>query len=127
VSEIRTGKEEVVAALKAAGLDAFSEAPGRSSENIVVVEPGSPYIEGGTGKTFTDYTIRFDIAVVGPSVTAEQGLSDLEDLIEQVILAVDGICNLESVEQPGFITPDSATYHAAVVTVTANITFTEVN
>lgn len=125
MSEIGLAKAQIVDALKASGVDAFAEAPDRSQPNIAVVEPGSPYIEGGAVKTFTGYTIRFNIAILGGTSTSDNGLSQLEDLIEQVVMSLPEGCNLESVEEPGFVTPDTATYHAAVVTVTADFTFNE--
>lgn len=123
MSEIRSAKQQVVDALKASGLDAYGEVEGALNESTVWVEPGNPYIEAGEAKTFTDYTIRFKVSVVGGSVTRANGLASLEDLIEEVVLSLDGLCNLESVEEPGYVSIGNATHHAAVVTVTANLTF----
>ena len=131
VSDVRDARQSIVDALRTAGVDAYALAPGRSKPNIVVVEPGNPYIEGAEVKTFQTrtvgegFTVRYDLAVVGKTQSTANGLTALEDLIEQVIRALDGIVNLETVGNPGFVTPDTATYHAAVVTVTANLIIEE--
>lgn len=117
-------KQEVADTLNDAGIKAHAHDIKKQGENLVIVEPGSPYVEPGT--TFGSNTIRFDLAVIGKPITANGCWDLLDNLINAVVLALWDSVDVESISQPGTLTWGAKTLVAATVTVTANINFKEV-
>lgn len=124
---ITAAKTEVADTLNAAGVKALDHIPERVQPPLVVIAAGSPFIEKGLEKTFTDVEVRLELTVIASTAANVVSTEQLEDLIVKTVLALQPInWDLESVSQPFGLEANGALYLAARATVTASITLKEV-
>ena len=123
-------RSEVAEQLQEAGIEAMDYIPEVLNPPLAIVFAGDPYItlNDTEKKTFKDVQVRLEVRVVAGRATNEVATDTLDDLICQVLIAL-GNWDLQQVSQPFSYAPNgdaNATYLAADVVLTANITIEEV-
>lgn len=123
MSILSEARQDVADALVAQGLSAYAKDVKSPKADIIVVEPGSPYVEAG--ETFKTNQVRFDLAVIGKPLTVTSCYDDLDTLIGDVVLALWDLVDVESISQPGILNWGNKAHVAATVTVVGTINFNE--
>lgn len=99
-------------------LQAFTTAPTRVSPPCVFVAPGDPYITR-EGANFRSSIVSHQVVVVGPTGVSDSQAEHLDELVLQVLAALDEDDDLwvGEVGRPGQITLGAQSYLAAPIDV----------
>jgi len=100
-------REELRLLLGAAGVTVYDHIPERVVPPVALLEPGSPYMQ--QGDTFCDFTVNMNVVLLVGQGRNEVGTVDLDELICEVLDAVD-TWDLVSVEQPAAFDMNNTTY-----------------
>ena len=98
MSEVGAAKAELALTLQAAGLDVYDYIPERVTPPVVVIRSGSPYLTPSS--VGNEYLVNLELVVVAGFATNEPSTDDLDDLIEQTILAIPADAGFRDVAQP---------------------------
>lgn len=98
MSEVGAAKAELALTLQAAGLDVYDYIPERVTPPVVVIRSGSPYLTPSS--VGNEYLVNLELVVVAGFATNETSTDDLDDLIEQTILAIPADAGFRDVAQP---------------------------
>lgn len=116
---IGLAKEQVKSLLEAGGIKAFDYIPERIPTNSVVIAAGDPFIE--PSNVFGQQSIRLELTTIANQATNVTSTENVESLICNTVIALDGNWKLERVSQPFQLAANNATYLAARVEVSADI------
>lgn len=123
-SEITAAKQEFAAALTTAGIRVLDYVPDRITPPIVIVNAASPYIATAE---FGEYYLNLELVLVGATGTNKEETYKLDQLIEDVLLAIEplGYVKLrkeQAVSQPYELQTNNAGYLSANIYVQLAIT-----
>jgi hypothetical protein len=119
MSEVGAAKAELALTLQAAGLDVYDYIPERVTPPVVVIRSGSPYfVPSSVG---SEYLINLELVVVAGFATNETTTDDLDDLIEQTILAIPADAGFKDVSQPYTIAMNGNDYLATTIGIDLQI------
>lgn len=119
VNEITASRLEYALALTDAGIKVSSYIPERVVPPVVIMSPGSPYLEPVTvGK---GWTMRFDLMVVAAVAVNIKATEMLEKAIEALISANPDYAQISSIGQPYALQTNNAEFLAANVAVSMRI------
>lgn len=107
---LRAARDELSLLISNTGTPVFQHIPRAIVPPVVMLEPGTPYIEEGT--TFCDFTVRMNAVVLASQSDNEVATDELDTLICDVLDAVD-TWTVDSVEQPSPFEINGATYLGA--------------
>lgn len=119
MSEVGAVKAELALTLQEAGLDVYDYVPERVTPPVVVIRPGSPYIEPGS--VGSCYDVNLELVIVAGFATNETTTDDLDDLIEQTLAALPGDAGVGSVAQPYLLAMNGNDHLATTINVDLTI------
>lgn len=116
-------RDDVVQVLHDGGLDhVYGHLPERVTPPVVLLEPSDPYVTDEPEQVPAGcFQVAYDLLVTGPTARAEKQTRDLDELIQQVLAALDAPGSqwgVSTVAQPFVLTVGSASYLATRITVT---------
>lgn len=116
-NEITTSKAEFALDLQNAGIDVLDYVPGRVTPPIVIMSPGSPYLESAT--LGGEYQLNLELVCVAMTADNEQATEGLDQLLSDLLNAVSnlGYCQFVSTNSPYSLNVNNAEYLAANVSV----------
>lgn len=120
MNALAQSREEIRAALEAAGITTFAYVPETISGTCAVIQTGSPFLTD-SDEPFCDYRVTWLISLIIQVGTNERVTDDLDSLICKALLAL----NVSEVAGHFAFSDHSSTYLAANLTVTDNITIKE--
>lgn len=119
MSEAGAAKAELALTLQEAGLDVYDYIPERVTPPVVVIRPAAPYIApSSVGST---YDLNLELVIVAGFATNETTTDDLDDLIEQTLLAIPSDAGVGSVAQPYLLVLNGNDYLATTINVDLQI------
>jgi hypothetical protein len=119
VSEAGAAKAELALTLQEAGLDVYDYIPERVTPPVVVIRSGSPYIApSSVGST---YDLNLELVIVAGFATNETTIDDLDDLIEQTLLAIPSDAGVGSVASPYLLVMNGNDHLATTINVDLQI------
>jgi hypothetical protein len=113
MSEVGAAKAELALTLQEAGLDVYDYIPERVTPPVVVIRSGSPYITPSS--VGNEYLVNLELVVVSGFATNETSTDDLDDLIEQTILAIPADAGFTDVAQPYTLVMNGNDYLATTI------------
>lgn len=119
VNEITASRLEYALALTTAGIKVSAYIPERVVPPVVIMSPGSPYLEPVT--VGDGWTMRFDLMVVVATAVNVKATEMLEKALEALILANPDYAIITSIGQPYALQTNNAEFLAANVAVTLRI------
>lgn len=121
VNEITASKAEYALALTALGLKVSSFIPERVVPPLVIIAPGSPYLNATTLDR-GEWIMNLDLMVVGPTAVNVKATELLDAAIETILNGNPGYAIVTSVGQPYALQTNNAEYLAANISVNLRIT-----
>ena len=119
MSEAGAAKAELALTLQEAGLDVYDYIPERVTPPVVVIRSGSPYIApSSVGST---YDLNLELVIVAGFATNETTIDDLDDLIEQTLLAIPSDAGVGSVASPYLLVMNGNDHLATTINVDLQI------
>jgi len=119
MSEAGAAKAELALTLQEAGLDVYDYIPERVTPPVVVIRSGSPYIApSSVGST---YDLNLELVIVAGFATNETTIEDLDDLIEQTLLAIPSDAGVGSVASPYLLAMNGNDHLATTINVDLQI------
>ena len=119
MSEAGAAKAELALTLQEAGLDVYDYIPGRVTPPVVVIRSGSPYIApSSVGST---YDLNLELVIVAGFATNETTIEDLDDLIEQTLMAIPADAGVGSVASPYLLAMNGNDHLATTINVDLQI------
>jgi len=100
-------RSELRLLLAGTGVPVFEFIPERFTPPVLVLEPGSPFME--QGETFCEFDVSFNVIALATSATNEMATEQVDQLICDVLDAVD-TWNVVSVDSPSAFEVNSANY-----------------
>jgi len=119
MSEVGAVKAELALTLQEAGLDVYDYVPERVTPPVVVIRPGSPYIEPSS--VGSCYETNLELVVVAGFATNETTTDELDDLIEQTLVALPADAGVGTVATPYLLSLNGNDYLATTITVNLQI------
>lgn len=120
VNEITASRSEYALALTEAGIKVSAIIPERVVPPIVIISPGSPYLEPTTVNT--GWIMRLELMVVAMTATNVKATESLEKALEALILANPEYARIQSIGQPYALQTNNTEFLAANVAVDIRIT-----
>jgi hypothetical protein len=121
VNEITASRAEYALALTALGLKVSSFIPERVVPPIVILSPGSPYLEPVLLDR-KEFTMRLDVMVIAAHAVNVKATELLDKAIETILLGNPAYAIISSVGQPYALQTNNAEYLAANLSVNLRIT-----
>lgn len=119
-NEITLAKQEFQLDLDAAGITILEYVPERIVPPIVIINVGSTYL--APNSLSREYEMSLELVAVAATATNKQATEKLDELIEQVILALPAYAQLLRVTAPYNLQTNNAEYLAANIVTTLQIT-----
>lgn len=119
MSELGAAKAELALTLQEAGLDVYDYIPERVTPPVVVIRSGSPYIQPSS--VGSEYLVNLELVVVAGFATNETSTDDLDDLIEQTVLAIPSDAGFTNVSQPYTLVMNGNDYLATTIGIDLQI------
>jgi hypothetical protein len=119
MSEAGAAKAELALTLQEAGLDVYDYVPERVTPPVLVLRPGSPYI--APGSVGSCYDLNLELVIVSGHATNETTSDDLDDLIEQTLVALPTDAGVGSVAQPYLLSLNGNDYLATTINIDLQI------
>lgn len=124
MSEISLAKAQFATELESAGLKVLDYIPARITPPIVLINAASPYL---TTAEFGEYYLNLELVLVAKTASNEQATTALDQLIEDVVVAVENLAWVSirkenSVGQPYALQVNNAEYLSANIFVQLAIT-----
>lgn len=120
MNPLAQSRETIRAALADAGITAYKYVPATVPGTCAVIQPGTPFIED-TDQPYDDYEVTWLVSLIIQTGTNERVTEELDALIFQVLTVLE----VSDVTQPFEFSDHGASYLAANLTVTDNITIKE--
>jgi hypothetical protein len=110
-------REQFAAFMVANGVDVSAYVPERITPPTVAIRPASPYFQ--TANFGDDYVLNLELVLLVPTRTNELESQDLDQLIEDVVVAVSGCdyATMGAVEQPFIQEANNAAYLATTIQI----------
>jgi hypothetical protein len=121
VNEITASRAEYALALTALGLKVSSFIPERVVPPIVILSPGSPYLEPVLLDR-KEFTMRLDVMVIAAHAVNVKATELLDKAIETILLGNPAYAIISNVGQPYALQTNNAEYLAANLSVNLRIT-----
>jgi hypothetical protein len=121
VNEITASRAEYALALTALGLKVSSFIPERVVPPIVILSPGSPYLEPVLLDR-KEFTMRLDVMVIAATAVNAKASELLDKAIETILLGNPAYAIISSIGQPYALQTNNAEYLAANLSVNLRIT-----
>lgn len=121
VNEITASRAEYALALTALGLKVSSFIPERIVPPVVVLSPGSPYLEPVLLDR-KEYMMRIDLMVIATHAVNVKASEQLDKALETILNGNPAYSIISSVGQPYALQTNNAEYLAANVSVNLRIT-----
>ena len=113
MSEVGAAKAELALTLQGEGLDVYSYIPARVTPPVIIIRPASQYITpASVGR---GYTANLELQVIAGTADNESTSDDLDDLIEEAILALPADAGLKDVSAPYTLVANGNDYLAATI------------
>jgi hypothetical protein len=119
MSEVGAAKAELALTLQAAGLDVYDYIPERVTPPVVVIRSGSPYLTPSS--IGNEYLVNLELVVCAGFATNETSTDDLDDLIEQTLLAIPADAGFRDVSQPYTLVMNGNDYLATTIGIDLQI------
>ena len=122
---LRASREEIKLQLNSVllqnkqDIQVYEFIPERPSLPCFVIAPSSPYIS--QGKTFCDFTTRFEVLILADKLTNQQATDLLDQLIVEALDALE-TWFIEEVEQPSAYEINGGTFLGTKIQLTADKT-----
>lgn len=101
-------------------LPALSYIPGRIVPPIYLVSQGSPYVS--SGDTYGTFRVQLSVEVISPTAANDTNTEALDTMIEDALVSlVNNGYSVASTTQPFQLDVNNASYLAATITVSKNI------
>lgn len=113
MSELGAAKAELALTLQSAGLDVYSYIPARVTPPVIVIRPGSPYVQPAS--VGQEFIVNLDLQVIAGTADNESSSDDLDDLIEAAINALPADAGLKDVSTPYALLANGNDYLAATI------------
>jgi hypothetical protein len=121
VNEITASRAEYALALTALGLKVSSFIPERIVPPVVILSPGSPYLEPVLLDR-SEYMMRLDLMVIAATAVNSKASELLDKALETLLNGNPAYSIISSVGQPYALQTNNAEYLAANVSVNLRIT-----
>ena len=121
VNEITASRAEYALALTALGLKVSSFIPERVVPPIVILSPGSPYLEPVLLDK-DEYLMRIELMVVAATAVNVKASELLDKAIETILNGNPGYARITSVSQPYALQTNNAEFLASNIAVDLRIT-----
>ena len=122
---LRASREEIKLQLNSVllqnkqDIQVYEFIPERPALPCFVIAPSSPYIS--QGKTFCDFTTRFEVLILADKLTNQQATDLLDQLIVEALDALE-TWFIEEVEQPSAYEINGGTFLGTKIQLTADKT-----
>jgi hypothetical protein len=120
VNEITASRTEYALALTTAGIKVSAIIPERIVPPVVIISPGSPYLEPTT--VADGWIMRLELMVVAMTAVNVKATESLEKALEALILANPDYARIQSIGQPYALQTNNTEFLAANVSVDIRIT-----
>lgn len=120
VNEITASRAEYALALTALGLKVSSFIPERIVPPMVVLSPGSPYLEPVT--VDGEFTMRLEVMVIAAHAVNAKATELLDKALETLLNGNPAYARVGNVSQPYALQTNNAEFLASNVTVDLRIT-----
>lgn len=120
VNEITASRLEYALALTTAGIKVSAFIPERVVPPVVIMSPGSPYLE--PNNVGAGWDMKFDLIVVAATAVNVKATELLEKAVEALIKANPDYAAIRSIGQPYALQTNNAEFLAANVAVDLRIT-----
>lgn len=120
VNEVTASRQEYALALSSAGINVEAVIPERISPPVVILAPGSPYMEATS--VDGEWIMRFNLTAVVKPGTNSLMQENLEQLLEDIVNANPSYSRIQSIGQPYSMEANNALFLAADVAVDLRIT-----
>lgn len=120
VNEITASRQEYALALTSAGIKVSAVIPERIIPPVVVIAPGSPYLEPTT--VADGWIMRLELMVIAMTAVNVKATESLESALEALILANPDYARIQSIGQPYALQTNNTEFLAANVSVDIRIT-----
>ena len=120
VNEITASRAEYALALSALGLKVSSFIPDRIVPPVVVLTPGSPYLEPAT--LADTWLMRFDVMVIASVATNVKATEQLEKALATIMAGNPAYARINTVGQPYALQTNNAEFLVANIAVDIHIT-----
>lgn len=121
VNEITASRAEYALALTALGLKVSAFIPERVVPPIVILSPGSPYLEPDLLDR-KQFMMRLDVMVIAAHAVNVKASELLDKAVETILNGNPGYSIISSVGQPYALQTNNAEYLAANISVNLRIT-----
>lgn len=119
-NEITAAKVEFKLDLAAAGVTVLDYVPERITPPIVIINPTAPYLVPSS--IGAEYTLGLELVLVSEKATNKTATEKLDELLEQVILALPGYARMLQAGQPYNLQTNNTEYLAVSVQTDLQIT-----
>ena len=119
MSEAGAAKAELALTLQEADLDVYDYVPERVTPPVLVLRAGSPYI--APSSVGSCYDLNLELVVIAGFATNETTTDDLDDLIEQTLLALPNDAGVGSVAQPYLLAVNGNDHLATTINIDLQI------
>ena len=119
-NEITLAKQEFQLDLDAAGINVLEYVPERIVPPIVIINVSPNYLTPVS--ISREYEMNLELVAVAATATNKQATEKLDELIEQVILALPAYAQLLRVAAPYNLQTNNAEYLAANISINLQIT-----
>lgn len=118
-----SARQEITAALQAAGLPAYAAPLGTTPVPSIVVQPGEPWIAPSVLGRKT-WTVALRLSITVPSIDTATSLTAMETLAMATLNALPPGCDVQDVSAPQLQSLGQAqgTVYAAEIALTVNAT-----
>jgi len=122
---LRASREEIKLQLNSVllqnkqDIQVYEFVPERPALPCFVISPSSPYVS--QGKTFCDFTTRFEVLILADKLTNQQATDLLDQLIVEALDALE-TWFIEEVEQPSAYEINGGTFLGTKIQLTADKT-----
>ena len=120
VNEITISKQEFALVLDEAGLRVLDYIPERVTPPIVIVAPGSPYLEPASING--EFKLNLEVTCVASMATNKQASEKLDALVADLLNALPGYAQMDNVSKPFELVANGASYLASTVNIELQIT-----
>lgn len=119
-NEITLAKQQFSDVLDLAGIRILSYVPERVTPPIVIINSGSPYLTADS--IDNEFILNIELVCVAATATNKQASEKLDELIQDVVLALPQYAKLGSVGQPYLWSTNNAEYLTSSISVDLRIT-----
>jgi hypothetical protein len=121
IAAITDAKNELKGVLEDAGLTVSSFVPERLIPPLVIINDGSPWVRLDT--LSNSYSLGLQLVCVVATATNQMATEKLEQLVEDVIVALPGFSKFSSADAPYTLETNNAAYLASNINIEIYFSF----